>query len=165
MVEILRRNMQMVLKKSLFRERFRNVDDMIQICTEYEKICKEEEWRNRRHRVQEVSFPMDDDKHTNEFVSIEALKKTEPNSLPSVCWKDIGHAFYQCKLPQKDIFCFWCGQDGVLSANCIRCAETSRKSGTAAVVRSSHLAPQPHHTHRYSQQPHNNPFSKPPPPY
>lgn len=170
LVEILQRNMQMALKKALWRERVQYVDELIRVCTEYEKLCREEEWQNKRYRVHELSYPESNAQNIsteNQHNQIEAIRMAGTNNNLEICWncKDIGHVFSQCKVPQSHIFCYWCGAPGVLSANCQRCSENRRKGGTAAVVRPSHQSPPPPQNFKPTLHPFipYNPFSRPPP--
>lgn len=50
-----------------------------------------------------------------------------------ICWncKDLEHPFNECKLPQQAKFCFSCGLNGVIKAECTRCSGNERPSGNA----------------------------------
>lgn len=58
LVEVLRRNMLMHLRKALWRHETFTVDELVSVCCEYEELCKDEErlTARQRHRVNEVAY-------------------------------------------------------------------------------------------------------------
>lgn len=132
LIEVLRRNMTMSLRKALWRERVYTVDELLICCNEYERLCLEEdrvEKRQRGMRVNEVSYDAmyGYDVHAtyqgqggDPVEQVEAIGGPGNRSDNIICWncKDIGHSFAQCRVPQKTIFCFTCGMSGVLKAQC-----------------------------------------------
>lgn len=55
LVEVLRRNMQMGLRKALWQTATRNVAELIRRCNEYERLCSEEQQR-KQLRVCEIGY-------------------------------------------------------------------------------------------------------------
>lgn len=168
LVEILQRNMHMNLRKALWRERVHYVDELIRICTDYERLCKEEEAQHRRYRVHEVAYETDN--QINGFgrsEQVEGIRRAEDLTICFNC-KEMGHRHPQCRVPQNHIFCVWCGADGVLSGNCRNCAENYPRGGPAAVTRPPQQSQQPRQK-QILGPPHShqviNKFSRPPPSY
>lgn len=64
-----------------------------------------------------------------------AAVKVEPRRTDMmVCWncKDIGHLFTQCQQPSRGIFCYSCGQAGVVKSDCSKCAMNFRRDAMTA---------------------------------
>lgn len=166
LVEILQRNMQMTLRKALWRDRVRYVDELIRICTDYKRLCKEEDLQNWRYRIYKVSYEMNEPlDESGSHQKVKGLRMTDDLAICFNC-KEMGHRFSQCKVPQNHIFCYWCGTDGVLSGNCHKCAENYKRDGTAAVVCSQQQPQQPRPKQILGpsqRKPWINKFSKPPP--
>lgn len=139
LIEVLRRNMNMRLRKALWQSRSDTVEELINDCEEYERLCEEEDRQHqllqrRSMRVSELEEPQPIHYHSNqnhqqdsdpEF-PVEALDTTH-----MICWncKDIGHVFTQCRQPRQSIFCFSCGSGGVLRNQCtnVRCLGNAKK--------------------------------------
>lgn len=182
LVEVLRRNMHMRLRKALWQNAIDSVDDLIMHCDEYERLCEEEDklyqqQHRRMMRVSELeevrrSTPIEQPPMSNpRQQSMERFQQRfvaalQPNHINNIiCWncKDIGHAFTQCSLPRRHIFCYSCGKDGVLRAQCLnpKCSGNARRDAPMSGQ------PRPNSTtpqimmHPSSQKRHrsNNPFS------
>lgn len=167
LVEVLRRNMAMPLRKALWREQTETVETLLRYCNDYERLCREEEQmatHRRQMRVQEISYQNDPNDYQLRsdtpistmlnFGQVEALASNINNTNDlSICWncRDIGHVFAQCSKPQMSVFCFTCGMNGVISVTCPKCSLNSKRgqqmSGSACP------APPNHQT-----------FNRPPPP-
>lgn len=170
LIELIRRNMQMTLRKAMWRERVYSVEELIYVCTEYEKLCKEEEWQSRRNvRVHEMSWPdqtnEDSDQYDVELLTrdVEAIRAPGRRSELAICWncKDIGHMFTECVRPKNGIFCYSCGMNGYIKINCPKCSGNGRKDGSAAIVSPQQETGKPPQTNRTTQQqPESNPFRK-----
>lgn len=157
LVKVLQRNMAMYLRKALWRKEFETIDELLRSASEYERLCQEERQQmscRRQGRINEIDFEQDPDQE--EFdrseqtpwegyqgtSAVEAMA-TGPQNNMTVCWncKDIGHTFSQCKLPKQSTFCYSCGANGVIKANCHKCAGNFQKNvAGAAVTRSSTIA-------------------------
>lgn len=179
LVEILRRNMSMSLRKALWKENTRTVDDLLQYCSEYELLCNEEEKQmghRKSWRVNEVMHREQQGRHfaqsmqpTNSMddgcdPQVEAMKLAGNPGELAICWNcsDIGHVFSQCPHRQMAVFCFTCGKKDVISVNCPKCSVNSRRGQPTA--ESARPAPmnQPPGTFRQSHPPpSNNPFNRP----
>lgn len=141
LVETLRRNMLMPLRKAMWRTTTDSVDDLLQACSEYEDLCEEEDRlaRGAAHRRQgtghrQVCEIEDRDPNNNNGgpahqpdgnndVYVDAIQRSAGRNENIICWncKDIGHPFSQCKQTQQGRFCFSCGMAGVLKAECPKC--------------------------------------------
>lgn len=138
LVEVLKRNMSTTLRRALWRERVRSVDDLLRLCGQYERMCREDEkiaMRRKQVHVNEVVREEQYDRSCNPPIPstyleppparIEAMRTptTNRNDL-SLCWNchDIGHVFSQCPHPQMAVFCFTCGTRGVITVTCPKCS-------------------------------------------
>lgn len=157
LVETLRRNMLMPLKKVLWRTRIRTVDELIVACSEFEHLCEEEERQiryaqRRQARINEIAeAPLDDEWVSRRpqhegfggDVHVEAIQQGMSRADQTICWncKDIGHVFTQCRVPQKHRFCYSCGMSNVLKADCPKCSGNAPRDG--AMTGSSRPLPPP----------------------
>lgn len=174
LVEFIQRNMHMTLRKAMWRERVYSVEELLHVCTEYEKLCKEEEWQSRRNvRVHELSWPdqVDDRNDTQSRVElltrdVEAVRLSGGRGELTICWncKDIGHMFTECPKPRNGIFCYSCGLKGYVKFDCPKCAGNERRDGSAAIVSPQQQAGKPPRTNRPTQQARRegNPFGRTP---
>lgn len=182
LVELMRRNMQMHLRKAMWRQSIRSVDDLIGQCDEFEHLCEEEEKQNRVYqrrtmRVHEIEegghFEHYNDRspqYWDEQLPKQLVEAVQIQSMPTqenvaICWncKDIGHTYTQCTLPQQKIFCYSCGKEGVLRAQCTnsKCPGNLRKD-TRLAGASYPTAPVPQLLKRTQPPPPpvSNPFSR-----
>lgn len=160
LIEVLRRNMTLQLRKALWRHPTRTVDSLISCCTEFEQMCSEEMFQNqivqRRamrvselEEVQSMQNAQSQSRVATESLQgqVEAVQLGGSRGDMPICWncKDIGHTFVQCTLPQQDIFCFSCGLKGVLRTQCtnVKCqGNVKRSAPTAGWPRSNQGNPQ-----------------------
>lgn len=179
LVETLRRNMHMELRKALWRQQMDTVDDLLEACNDYEELCEDEErqmrYASRRSaRVSEMAvedqFGQDDCHHEVAEANVNALRLGPDRNELSICWncRDIGHIFSECKQPRTRKFCFGCGQNGLLKAECPKCAGNGRKDvQNSGASRPSGATPMPQLLRhpQQSMQPaqqvlsNNNPFN------
>lgn len=153
-VETLRRNMTMTLRKALWRTHTASIDELMQACSEFEILCEEEERQmrtamRRQMRVSEIEAmnaeeewaqrhaPGDEGTDDGER-HVEAMQMGMSRSDRVICWncKDLGHVFSQCPVPLQGRFCFSCGMSGVLKAECVKCAGNARRDVRMATARS-----------------------------
>lgn len=155
LIEILRRNMSVHLRKALWRQEIATVDELLYACNEYENLCIEEQQLanpGRRLHVHELSNNQLTYATNGQYTQRELYEQpdeynvsaigTSANQEHQVCWncKERGHPFGQCKQPRK-IFCFTCGLDGVNRMECPRCTENIRRGVMpAAPTRPQHPA-------------------------
>lgn len=180
LVEIMRRNMLMSLRKAMWRTPVRSVDELMQACGEFEVLCQEEERQMRaakryggQGRVNEVEYGEADAEWldgTDAVASyegdqyVDAMQRSGGRAELMICWncKDLGHLFSQCKIPLQSRFCFSCGLSGVLKSECPKCAGNMRKDlRTAGASRPAVAPAQPQIMMRPSQPPVSNPFTSP----
>lgn len=172
LVETLRRNMLMPLRKVLWRTEIATVDELIVACSEFEHLCDEEERQiryaqRRQARINEIAeAPIEDDwvqprSQQENYVGepyVEAIQTGMSRADQTVCWncKDIGHSFMQCRVPQKQRFCYSCGMSNVVKADCPKCSGNVQRDGAMA---GSSRPPQtpPIRIARHGQ-PESNPF-------
>lgn len=155
MVEVLKRNMSMPLQKALWRDRITSVDDLLDICNDYERICEEENLQasRQRNRISELSQLQTDQSlyaQNTDFLSgeshvVDALQSGMTRNDLTICWncKEIGHPFTLCKSPRQHLFCFSCGMSGVVKASCHKCSGNSRKDVAMAAAGRPSIEMQP----------------------
>lgn len=151
LVEILRRNMNITLRKALWRERINNVDELLHVCNAYENLCQEDDNQRRMNQrpsarvseivydnqniVSDINLNTHDHESLHHSMTVEAVQPVANRNDLTVCWncKDIGHSFIECKVSRQHIFCYSCGASGVLKAQCPKCSSgNSRRDGTSA---------------------------------
>lgn len=124
-IEVLRRNMHVQLRKAMCHQRPDTVDEQIRCCDEYERSCLEEEkqshFKNRRpariseeevnyvskqqYNIPSGQFEYAEQQKPQEFV--EAINPKVSRFSLEICWncKELGHVFTQCDQPQTALFC------------------------------------------------------------
>lgn len=181
LVEVLRRNMCLPLRRALWRVRTDTVDELISMCKEYEHLFMNEEsrWQSagpkgNRH-VNELmqdtvqwnpyaQYRMSQPDHETPF--LEAMQSGANRNEMMICWncKDLGHTFTQCPRQRNHIFCFSCGMSGVLKAECPKCTGNSRRGAMQAGASRPSQQPHPHILRnpdpRDQRPPKPNPFQK-----
>lgn len=165
LIEVLRRNMTMTLRKVMWRERFVSVNELLQCCLEYEQLCSEEEQSaqvKRPWRVHEMEYTPQ-----HEMNHVDALHEHRQRGNTLVCFncKAAGHTFHYCPQPQRNLFCISCGAHGVLKMDCRNCQENFQRGGMATGSR----PPQPPFQHpsvlrRSQSQQQMQPSQHPTPP-
>lgn len=67
-----------------------------------------------------------------EDYNLEALKFNTQPARQLVCWncKGPGHTFIECMSKQRNLFCYKCGFDGVITPKCPTCLGNKQKSMT-----------------------------------
>lgn len=151
-VETLRRNMTMPLRKALWRTPTASIDMLMQVCDEFESLCEEEDRQTRaiqrrQGRVSEIEAgDIEDEWAQSRDVEVEvggeryvdALQQGMSRGDTAICWncKDIGHLFSQCKKPLLGRFCFSCGMSNVIKAECPKCAGNGRRDVRMVAARS-----------------------------
>lgn len=160
-VETLRRNMTMPLRKALWRTPTASIDELMQVCDEFESLCEEEDRQTRaaqrrQGRVSEIEAVDAEDEWAQSRAAevevahggeryVDAMQQGMSRSDRVICWncKDIGHLFSQCQKPLLGRFCFSCGMSNVLKAECPKCAGNARRDVRMAAARSMpHAQPQ-----------------------
>lgn len=159
LIEILRRNMATHLRLALWRQPTTTVDELVRYCSELEELRQEGFSRMNTRRpfhVQEFDveyladtyYPEDqhhDSQQDYRYPSVEAVRMAAARTNLMICWncKDIGHSFRECKLPQQEVFCFTCGEPGVIKMACRKCSENGKKDVLVADATRSFSATQP----------------------
>lgn len=146
-VEVLKRNMSPGLRKALLRDTIETVDDLLRLCGQYERMCREDEKIAVRRRQGRVSEIVNEEqwnrsayqKNISNFcdetpLQIESMRVSDANrSELAICWnfKEMGHLNSQCPQNQCSVFCFKCGMDGVITVTCPRCIGNTRRDQQA----------------------------------
>lgn len=147
LIEILRRNMRVELRRALCYHQSRTINQLLRQCSDFEKLYPDGPFQFNNNaprrpipRVAEIDaeyhhHDFDDDYDRNEVQSEQAVEaiNTENNGTYMVCWncKELGHIFTQCNKPQVSIFCFSCGMSGVMRPQCPKCAGNARMDAKA----------------------------------
>lgn len=133
--------MSTTLRRALWRETFESVDDLLRLCSQYERMCREDEKITLRRRQMRVSEVVNDESWERSQMSIPPSMQTSNIRVEAVrppstsqqefalCWNchDIGHVFSQCPQPQSAVFCFTCGMNGVITVTCPKCTLNMRR--------------------------------------
>lgn len=185
LIEVLRRNMHMSLRKVLCYRTTHTLGDLLECCREYEKLCLEEERSSqyrqpREARIQELNYHaephqnvygryegMHNERQEQQFEGDEYIEAIVPDKI-RVCWncKDLGHVFTECNQPRVGLFCWSCGTSGVTKPQCIKCTGNAKKDErTTGALRPMPLAPGLIPKSQLSRPPPAvNAFNQPPPP-
>lgn len=144
LIEVLQRNMSMSLRRALWRETFETVDELLEACSDFERLCRDEEqWAKQRRpmRIGEVGVSEENILPVRNSASynlctpqVKAMEYAARNrSDLAICWNcnDIGHFFSNCPKPQMAFFCFGCGEKNVISVHCTKCSGNSRREPSA----------------------------------
>lgn len=188
LIEILRRNMKIELRKALCYRTIHSIDDLIRYCDQFEELCEEEE-REQRYisrrpaKVAEVEYSgyqqlrqvepnhqyieeREQEQHLNQ--TVEEVHSVKPRNEYMICWncKELGHLFTQCERQQLSVFCFSCGMSGIMRPQCPKCTGNGWKDArTAGAARPNFQVPPPQILKRSTAgQPPINPFTGPKPP-
>lgn len=170
LVEILRRNMSVSLRKALWQRPTATIDELLQITFDFERMCREEDTRARQRRPTPISEINFDDYNVihernsaiNTAPHVNEIKHSSRNRNEfAICWNcdDIGHFHSNCPRPQMAFFCYGCGEKNVIAVHCTKCSGNARRgpSMTETVHRTLQNRPPPPPT---VQQPTTNYFSK-----
>lgn len=185
LVEVLRRNMQMALRKALCYTPTRSIGELIRCCNDFEKLCNEEEKLNqiRQRRDPRIHELADYTVEQQGYYDQPRIHHTQPQEIRTynepqfrdeaieamssdelkVCWncKDIGHLFTQCEKPRVGVFCWSCGTSGVAKPQCTRCmGNVRRDEGVTGAPRPSQAPVQILRRLMSQPPPPINPFSK-----
>lgn len=108
LVEVIRRNMSMSLRKSTWRERLQTVGALLQCCTDYERLLIEEErqsaYQRRYMKVHEVEWnahpnnvQLQDVPQQSQYIEAMCSGPIRGQSYP-ICFncRDIGHTCVVC---------------------------------------------------------------------
>lgn len=182
-IEVLRRNMTLYLRKALWRHEVNTVDELICLCDELESMCEEEAVQNkliqrRLMRVNELevsNIGFENNQFNKESLipevtsniqsQIEALHVVDTQNKESTptCWncKQVGHTFLHCPVDRQGVFCYSCGRSGILRPQCTnpRCMGNLARDGPSAEgVHPKKNGPQS--TTQCQQPPKSNPFRR-----
>lgn len=156
LVEVLRRNMLLQLRRATCFQVTETVDELIQCCDSFEKLYTDDEKQptytlRRAARVSEIEEVASYEhgqqwqynEEDNQHQTIEALNYRDNRNDLTVCWncRDLGHVFTQCNQPQTTIFCWSCGLSGVMRPQCPKCTGNAKKDATLGTARPSPAIP------------------------
>ena len=124
LVRIIKDNLKDGLAQLIFPIEIENVDELLFECKRAERnIAKRAMNRPQQpnfRRVNEMEYTELD--YEDDF-EIAALKNNMTPSKPPTCWncKQPGHSFMDCTLEQRNLFCYRCGFEGVITPKCPKC--------------------------------------------
>lgn len=169
LITIMRENLLPRISDTIETTQFHSLEEFRRICTGIESRIARRQQQHRYeqrniHELQPVEGGPDDG-------LVEAIQPRRPqhnSTLRStttwICWNcdQIGHSYRQCEIPHQGIFCYTCGQKGVVSPKCARChPENGGSLGRPLEDRQqSSPAPATHHRSRSSPAPANHPRSQ-----
>lgn len=156
LVEILRENMSPRLQDRLLLHRTSTVAALKSACKKFERMwVSQTELHPRESRMsgrlaalgfEDCAEPTTNYSNVQPFVaSIDAVANSgdvaalngnqsslnRPNYDMCICWNcdDIGHAYFDCQNPIRNVFCFGCGAKNVYRPQCIRCNPGNSRAG------------------------------------
>lgn len=137
LVQILRRNMLMHLRKALWQNNIVSVHQLLQCCAQYENLCKEEEWQTQQRRPARINEVTVDNNNQSRPLLHQPTPTMAAQRNSPICWNcnETGHTFVHCPQSRNGVFCFACGMRNVIKVSCPRCAENGIRNGTAAISR------------------------------
>lgn len=119
LVRIVKDNLKDGIYQLIYPIPIRTFDQLLDECRRAERnISKRSNQRQYTHRrVNEVEFTEDD------IMDIETLKVKPQPSKQFTCWncKIPGHSFIECNSEKRNLFCYKCGFDDVITPKCPRC--------------------------------------------
>lgn len=101
-----------------------------------QNILKRRQDLNRMRTVPKVHELEYEDPQSS-FLDVHALHTNGVIENKRTCWncKLPGHSFYECTSTVRNVFCYRCGQDSVITPNCPKCSENRKgnmsKTGNA----------------------------------
>lgn len=122
LVIIVKENLKDNIVQLVYPMRIIDIDHLIEECKRAERnILKRRSDYNRNRPVARV--------HELEYDSQENFLVHELNSantapIRRICWncKLPGHSFFECSSSVRNLFCYRCGTDNVITPNCPRCS-------------------------------------------
>ncbi|XP_075147243.1 uncharacterized protein LOC142221410 [Haematobia irritans] len=145
LVEIMKGNLKSSLASLIFPIKLHGLNHFRQEVKKAEAMLA-----NQRQAYQQRSYQAPR-VHELEYREVGQESEFEVEAIgPSsryTCWncKKVGHGYVECSVPIGRIFCFKCGQEGVVTPKCQRCQGNSSKSVSRAAVARSTQTETPQH--------------------
>ncbi|KAI8124549.1 hypothetical protein CVS40_4887 [Lucilia cuprina] len=132
LVRLVKDNLKEGVTQLIFPMEISSLDHLLEECRRAERnIAKRPSYRlqpNHPRRINELEYegiPEEENQY-----QIEAVNHTSTPGKQLICWncKTPGHTFIDCTLTQRNLFCYRCGFENVISPNCPKCKGNSQKN-------------------------------------
>lgn len=149
LLKILRKNMSLSLRNFTLQTVFDSVEHLRSTCQKYETMWEQNLKESRSHssmsrsrQLNEINLSQDDlvdpwygmsnlslgEDQASNTAAEEGANVSEVQVLNFGCYncKAKEHRFFDCPTPITRIFCFGCGEEGILKPNCSRCVKRNQ---------------------------------------
>lgn len=127
LINIMRQNLLPKLSDAVLTTPFRSLDEFRSVChmVEMHKAKLQQQRYEARTGQGVHCIGNESEEEAVEAVHTRSDRRNRapPNTLKWTCWNcdQIGHSYRECDLDHQGIFCYTCGQKGVVSPKCDRC--------------------------------------------
>lgn len=136
-IELLKQNVRRRMGELLITFQTNSLPEMVYVCRNIEKYLNSHEPQRGRNafipppRRNVVSELRTEDSSLGEssFPNVEAFQQKR-DTRRFTCWncKKVGHSFFECSDPQRNLFCYKCGQEDTTTPQCLRCSGNDPRS-------------------------------------
>lgn len=132
LVRLVKDNLKDGVTQLIFPMEISTMDQLLEECRRAERnLAKRNPYRqqpNNFRRINELTY--EESSEDNSHYDIAALNNTNGPGRQLTCWncKAPGHTFIDCTLTQRNLFCYRCGFDNVISPNCPKCKGNTSKN-------------------------------------
>lgn len=145
LVMMVKDNLKDGLSQLIYPINILDMDQLLCECKRAERnLAKRNHFRqnqNQFRKVNELDFSLETNSESNNNIlptltpkmddyQVEALKFNTPQVKQLLCWncKRAGHTFIECHSTQRNLFCYRCGYDGVITPRCPTCLGNQQNS-------------------------------------
>ena len=146
LITLIKGNLKGLMQQLLFPINSYSIESFIMEGRRAETIMRNNSSQSNRKdfRVYEVEHPVEDFANMSICNPNENFKEVDSEIDPEIaavamknisrCYncKKEGHHFIYCPIPQRNLFCYKCGLENVVTPKCPRCSGNSKQSVSAA---------------------------------
>lgn len=132
LVRIIKDNLKDGISQLVFSMDIHTISQLLEECRRAEcNIAKRAPYRQipNYRRVNELEF--ENYQPEEDCFQIEAIRHPTTTQIKQLtCWncKEVGHSFVDCTVAQRNLFCYRCGFDNVITPKCPRCLGNQSKN-------------------------------------